>query len=440
MRNFNSDQIVVTFEELIADNQMQTAAELLTSAEPPEQVALIEQASVASLARFVEALSGEERAEVAGRLGEEAFRQLTQTLAGAPTRDRVGVLQGGTGDVEPPVTGGVAAWEGTGGAGSVAPALAESPARRDFAIVDGRLVEASPREATVTIYAAPSAREQRALVEQFDVDEHTLASALDPDEISRMEFESARAAFIVWKRPRRGANETPELLEIASVGIFLRPDHLTVVSSDSAPLVRAGDRATSLQNLVLRLMSATVNEFLVELKSVKRTSQEISTNLTQSLDNRQLLRMFDLAEGLVYHINAIEGNGGVLRRLRAVAHRLEVGEEDIEFLDDIIIDNGQCIRQGQIFSTVLAGLMDARGNVINNNMNVLLKNLTMINVVFLPLGIIASMGGMSEFSVMLDEYAIDWRLGYLGFSAVMVASAWVLLKGMRAWTERTFGG
>ncbi len=31
--------------------------------------------------------------------------------------------------------------------------------------------------------------------------------------------------------------------------------------------------------------------------------------------------------------------------------------------------------------------MDARGNLVNNNMNTLLKNLTLINVVFLPLNL-----------------------------------------------------
>ena len=181
------------------------------------------------------------------------------------------------------------------------------------------------------------------------------------------------------------------------------------------PLVDDGDRAESLRMLLLRIMASIVDEFLLELKRVKRTSREIQAKLSKSIENRELLRMFSLSEGLVYHINAIEGNGRVLRRLRHLAQRLDFDEEELEFLDDIVIDNDQCSRQGEIFSTVLGGLLDARGNIINNNMNILLKNLTIINVVFLPLGVIAGMGGMSEFSVMLNEYGIDWRIGYLPF-------------------------
>jgi magnesium transporter len=110
----------------------------------------------------------------------------------------------------------------------------------------------------------------------------------------------------------------------------------------------------------------------------------------------------------------------------------------MEFLEDIIVDNTQCLRQAQTFSTVLAGLMDARGNLINNNMNVLLKNLTIINVVFLPLGVLASMGGMSEYSVWLDHYSVSWQAGYATFAVVMGMVGYVLLRGVRFWIDRMF--
>ena len=184
-----------------------------------------------------------------------------------------------------------------------------------------------------------------------------LESALDPDEISRLEFERGGTAGLhrLEAAARRESNGRPELLGIASVGILLQPDRLIIVTPDDTPLVDDGDRAESLRRLLLRIMASTVNEFLVELKRVKRTSRDIQAKLTKSLENRELLRMFSLSEGLVYHINAIEANGRVLRRLRHLAQRLGFDEEELEFLDDIVIDNDQCSRQGQIFSTVLAG-------------------------------------------------------------------------------------
>ena len=290
--------------------------------------------------------------------------------------------------------------------------------RQDFAFRDGRLVESTPCEGSVTLYGNPIGAAQPHLLETLNIADHTLASVFDPDEIARIEYDaSEKMTVVVWKRPYRGDGENPEVLRLASVGLFLHENHLTIVTAADVPLLRTGDKAESAQDVLLRIMGITVSEFLLELNGVKRTSRQIQTRLTKSIENRELLRMFSLSEGLVYHINAIDANGGVLRKIRAISPRLGFDDANLELLEDIIIDNNQASCQGQVFSTVLAGMLDARGNIINNNMNVLLKNLTIVNVIFLPLGVIAGMGGMSEFSMMLDHYSVDWRVGYAGFTA-----------------------
>jgi magnesium transporter len=425
MRNVTRDQIVANFEELVADNQINTATDLLISAEPEEQTLAIRQTQPVLLERFVQALDREDRIEVIDQLTREARESLLHILAEVARPGRVAAPETPT--------------DGTGTAAQLieeaieevierelepsasVEVIAESPGRMDFAILDGRLRKAAPASAAVTVYSNPTSAAQRELLESLGIDEHMLESALDPDEISRLEFDGEeQQTFIVLKRPHREENGSPELLGVASVGVLLRRDSLIIVTPDDTPLVEDGDRAETPRKLLLRIMASTVNEFLLELKRVKRTSQEIEAKLSKSLENRELLRMFSLSEGLVYHINAIDGNGRVLRKLRHLAQRIGFDEEELEFLNDIVIDNDQCSRQGQIFSTVLGGLLDARGNIINNNMNILLKNLTIINVIFLPLALIAGMGGMSEFTLLLNHYSIDWRVGYPAFFIAMV--------------------
>jgi magnesium transporter len=87
-----------------------------------------------------------------------------------------------------------------------------------------------------------------------------------------------------------------------------------------------------------------------------------------------------------------------------------------------VLENTQAARQASIFASVLSGLMDARGTIVNNNMNVLLKNLTLINIVFLPLNLIAGILGMSEWSMMTQH--LDWRLSYGIFTLAMVGFGW----------------
>jgi hypothetical protein len=64
------DQIVAGFEELVAQNQIQTAVDLLTSVRPEDQLFLVKHGDPALAGRFFQALDAEERLEVAGNLDD----------------------------------------------------------------------------------------------------------------------------------------------------------------------------------------------------------------------------------------------------------------------------------------------------------------------------------------------------------------------------------
>lgn len=314
--------------------------------------------------------------------------------------------------------------------------------RLAFEFDEGTLRELTPESGPITVFSSPTPQERRLLREALGIDDHTVRSALDPEEISRFEFDPLiDRSTIIWKQPDPRADVDAARFEVASVGIFVDPGRLTVVVADGrAPIELDGFGAVrSPLSLALRIMRAIIDEFLSRLRAIRRTAGQIQARLNHTLDNRELVRMFDLSEDLLYYVDAIEANGAVLARLRASAGRLGLTEEDLAILDDLVIDNEQCARQGRVYSKVLGGLLDARGNIVNNNMNVLIKNLTVVNVVFLPLGVIASMGGMSEFTMMLDHYGADWRLGYPLFSLALLLLGVGLWRVIRGWISRRMG-
>lgn len=74
-------------------------------------------------------------------------------------------------------------------------------------------------------------------------------------------------------------------------------------------------------------------------------------------------------------------------------------------------------------------LMDATVGFINVNQNRVIYRLTVLSVIFMPLNVIAGIGGMSEFS-MMTRY-IPWPISYALFTIFMVLVAWltyVILK------------
>ncbi|WP_295386698.1 magnesium and cobalt transport protein CorA [uncultured Thiodictyon sp.] len=79
-------------------------------------------------------------------------------------------------------------------------------------------------------------------------------------------------------------------------------------------------------------------------------------------------------------------------------------------------------------------LMDATIGVININQNKRLSKMTVFGVVFMPLNILAGIGGMSEFSMMTQ--GIPWPLAYGGVVVAMGLLGWLTYVGVRYFENR----
>jgi magnesium transporter len=303
---------------------------------------------------------------------------------------------------------------------------------RRFELTGGVLTPAESEQAPIQLYVNPDAAEREALGTVFALDEHTLSSALDPDEVSRIEVDPDRI-FLIWKRPTNYSGKDTFFFNVASIGMLLLEGRLVIIVSDNMPLTTGTRHAATLNrpvDVMLGVLLMTIQHYLEHLKVIKMIARDLQGKINTSMENIHLIQMFNLSESLIYYLNAIHTNGAVLARLRSHAERAGFAVEDLEFLEDLVIENDQCYKQAEIYSTVFAGLMDARGTLINNNMSVLLKNLTIINVVFLPLNLIASIGGMSEYTQM--THGLGWRLSYLLFFVAMgvigLLTAWLLRR------------
>lgn len=74
-------------------------------------------------------------------------------------------------------------------------------------------------------------------------------------------------------------------------------------------------------------------------------------------------------------------------------------------------------------------LMDAAVGFININQNKVVKRLTVVSVVFMPLNVLAGIGGMSEFSMMTE--GIGWPISYSIFTIGLVIVGWLTFAILR---------
>jgi magnesium transporter len=295
---------------------------------------------------------------------------------------------------------------------------------KQFDIVDRAIVLSNNEDNSIDFYLNPDEAEKQNILKNLDFDEHTLSSALDADEVSRVEFETDYT-FILWKHPNNYSFENQLQFNVSSIGIILTKKKIVLILTDDYTLYdrREFNKVNSLNDYFLKILFYTIRHYTEHIKAIRMMSRELENKISSSLENKYLIQMFNLSESLVYYLNAISMNSTVLVKLRNNAEKIGFTTEEIEFIEDLSIENNQCYKQAEIYSTVLGGLMDARGNLVNNNMNILLKRLTIINVIFLPLNLIASIGGMSEYSMMTNK--ISWHWAYLLFGLGMVAIGWI---------------
>ena len=183
-------------------------------------------------------------------------------------------------------------------------------------LVDGKVVQ-NGGAGNIFVYVNPDEQERKHLVETLKLDEHTLASALDPDELARLEFEPDHVA-IISKRPRNYSSAESFVFRVASIGLFLFSDRLVLVLSEDAPLFQGKlySRVSSLQDLLLRIIYSSIFHFVEHLKVINAVSDSLEEQINTSMQNKYLLNLFSLEKSLVYYLNAINSNGKLIERLK----------------------------------------------------------------------------------------------------------------------------
>ncbi|MCX6832984.1 MAG: magnesium transporter CorA family protein [candidate division Zixibacteria bacterium] len=298
--------------------------------------------------------------------------------------------------------------------------------QKKFQIVNHILVETDSEQAPVTVVINPDDTEKRYLVDTLRIDEHTLASALDPDELSRLEFEPEHLALI-YKRPRSYTAADQFLFKVSSVGAFLFKDKLILVVSEDVPLAEGlqSIRVTSPAEMVLRLIYRAILHYREHLKVISAISDDLQEKIAKSMENRHLLNLFTLQKSLVYYLSSITSNTALLEKLKLNSTKIGFPTEEIELLDDIIIENNQCYKQAEIYSNILAGLMDARVSVVSNNLNMLMKTLNIITIAIMVPTFVVSAFSMNV-RIPLEEhpYAFFIIMGLALLSVLSFLAFW----------------
>ena len=132
----------------------------------------------------------------------------------------------------------------------------------------------------------------------------------------------------------------------------------------------------------------------VILRIIDKKSEQVEEKLHLSPRNQELIELLELEKSLVYFTTSLRSNEAVLEKLIKV-ESIKKYPEDTELLEDVIIENTQAIEMANIYSGILRSMMDAFASVISNNLNDVMKILSVITIVMSIPTIIFSAYGMN---------------------------------------------
>lgn len=268
---------------------------------------------------------------------------------------------------------------------------------KHYQIINDKIVESQEENSPVLVFVNPDEKEKRFLVDQLKVDEHTLNSALDPDELSRLEFEANHTAAI-FKFPRNYSGKDQLLFKSGTIGVFVFKDLIAVVLSEDVNIFLNGKqffRVNSYYDIILKLLYKSIYHFLEHLKVFNMIADDLEQKLSISTENKYLLNLFTLEKSVVYYLNAINSNGVFIEKLKNNAQKIGFNQDQVELLDDILVENNQCYKQAEIYSNIFASLMDARASIVSNNLNVLMKTLNIITIAIMVPTLVVSIFSMN---------------------------------------------
>jgi len=291
-----------------------------------------------------------------------------------------------------------------------------------YLLSENKVVETEDQQGQILVFINPDEAERKHLLDDYKLDEHTLNSALDPDELARLEFEPEHVA-IIFKRPKNYSSKDQFLFKVASVGVFLFKDRVIVLLSEDVPIFtgKLFQKVTSLQDLCLRMIGRTIYHYLEHLKVINMITDSLEQKINTSMENKYLLNLFTLEKSLVYYLSAINSNSMLIEKIKNNSVKLVLTKENMELLDDITIENNQCNKQSEIYSNILASLMDARASIVGNNLNLLMKTLNIITIgIMVPTFVVSAFSMNVALPFNNNHPVVFWLILVLAAISVVV--------------------
>ncbi len=278
---------------------------------------------------------------------------------------------------------------------------------------------------------SPTVEEINFLTTELKLDRDFVSAALDEEESSRVEIEDNQTLIIIDTPLAMTEGKNTLVYTTMPVGIIITPtnvvtvclNEITAISDISNGFVK-NIQTTMKTRFLLSILLRIAQSFLIRLKHINKMSSQMENELHKSMKNKELIQLLGLEKSLVYFSTSLKANEITLEKILR-GRVIKLYEEDQELLEDVLIEFKQAIEMSNIYSSILSGMMDAFASIISNNLNIVMKVLTIITTLMAIPTMIFSYYGMNGDTFLVPN---SWFPLALSVGLVSIASILLIKK------------
>lgn len=271
---------------------------------------------------------------------------------------------------------------------------------------DGKFINLEKKEldkdSCIWIDARNVTRDDISVLEnEYRIDQDHIIDILDPEEQSRIEDGDGYILTII---------RLPIFIPTAEasyssvpLGVILTEKFIMTICWTDCEVLRdfssnrvKGINLSDFPAFLIQILSRADITYLRYLKEINRRAQGIQGELQFAIENKEILQLLNLQKSMVFFTTSIKGNQLLLEKLKKT-RLMKFDEDDMDWLNDVEIDNRQALEMASTYSDIFSKMIDAFGSVISNNMNLVMKKLTIVTVVIAVPTFITSFFGMNVY-------------------------------------------
>ncbi len=298
---------------------------------------------------------------------------------------------------------------------------------------DGQLQPlAKPMKGCWISVVSPSQAEVERLLYEFELVPEFIKASLDEQESSYIDKDDeAHQTLAIVDYPEEDDSSDWEIDTYITlpIGIIFTKDYLFTICTRENSTVERMEHG-KVKNLdtryrtqfLLNILLLISQEYLADLRQIERMSEATEKKLYEKMRNKELIDTLVLSKSLVYFSTSLKAEQITLEKILR-SRQIPMYEEDRELLEDVMIEIRQAIEMCNIYSDLSTKMTDSFSNVINNNMNIIMKRLTVITLVMSIPNMVYGFYGMNVTGL---PFPVAWFP--LLLSALIAAAAWLYFK------------